>query len=197
MATLLLIGPQGMGKTTLFQVARGNSAPSEHIPTQGISKKRSGFFFVRSFRDTPGADTTITDRNVLDNLISGESKIGYVFDMNEFLKELNNENSLLQGGKISSAMRVFWNVWSNTYAKSGKQLYFIGTHADEIEGGATNAKKQIIDKINAGNESYKKIATVKRYPFDSCFTNPACFHCVNATDSIQVKQLMDEIFKTK
>lgn len=203
MATLLLlIGPQTMGKTTIFNAAHGEENPDKMETTQNVSKCKkicSGSYI----RDTPGSNIYRTPKEINKMIDNGDltyrraTHIGFVFNIKDFLQELDHPE---QGGAISSAMMLFWHNFveelsneDNIYYKiEKKNIHFIGTFADQVKGDACEL---IRTKMEDANEAYIKIAGQLRYPYFSHFKNNANIHCLNATNVNEVKALINQIFK--
>lgn len=189
MATLLLIGPQTMGKTTIFNSARGEENPDKMETTTVITHKWIKFY-TKSIRDTPGEDTTSRNNLKLKELIEQDTYIAFVFNSLKLINELDHPE---KGGQITSAIGILWKEWNNI-DNEGKKLFFIGTFADQV-GGDNAARKIIRDKLKGANEYYVKIAGQPRYPYSGHFLQEAWFRCLNATDPKQVEKIVNFIFQ--
>ncbi len=189
MATLLLIGPQTMGKTTIFNSARGEENPDKMETTTVITHKWIKFG-KKSIRDTPGEDTTSRNNIKLKELIAQDTYIAFVFNSSKLIEELDHPE---KGGQITSAISILWKEWNKSNNK-GKKLYFIGTFADQV-GGDEVTRRIIRTKLQAANENYIKIAGQPRYPYSGHFLQDAWFRCLNATDPKQVEKIVNFIFQ--
>lgn len=187
MATLLLIGPQAMGKTTIFNSARGKENP-EKMETTINSNKKWISFGSQSIRDTPGEQTTSRNKDELKQLINKDSYIAFVFNSAEFIKEIENPE---KGGQISSTLGILWKIWQEEYKTSEKKLFFVATFVDKIQG---DAKAKIRKLLKEANDKYIKISGRSRYPYSEHFMDDAWFCCLNATNTNEVNKLIDKIF---
>ena len=170
----LFVGPQGAGKTTIYERLLGNNIPEEYKATQNNDTvKRTGWFGWGLIggpilADLGGIEQQI---NVYKDWLPLAKHVLFVFDGNEFIKELLNYQ---ESGKISAMLK------HDVFRKASKKILnisFIATHADEYEGN-TSMKEEIIQGLNIANEEYKKIANADRYDFTSLFYGR--LYCIDA-----------------
>ncbi|MBO4588904.1 MAG: hypothetical protein J5711_08445 [Bacteroidales bacterium] len=184
MSNLLLIGPSQSGKTTMLYSYKGEKAP-EGATMKAETKKAGGFLGI-------GRDelTEIGGNSLNNELVIGQAtyyspgKVLFVFDGSKFIEQLAHPEL---GGEI-------WGRWLlyNT-KKPLKKVHMVATHDDCVD----NMRGKILDLIKAANIQYSKLLGglgTERYTA-SCFEEPY-FHCINAKDSYQVKELLNKIRKS-
>ena len=199
MKDVVLIGRPGAGKTCMAKIMSGDVVPTVYIsttnPTKYNADNGSWFFNV--------GKTIITDIGGLNQTkyaewnnrllssdgydLMGNSLTFYVFDGNEFLKELDNHWA---GGPIGAEIRnplkrVYdnWNLSHNT-DELPANLYFVATHRDKCLIG--NMKEKILNKMSDIQKEYPG-----RYFFYQKMMST--LHCINATDAEEVKDLFKHI----
>lgn len=206
MKDVVLIGRPLAGKTCMAEIMSGGVAPTGYIstvkPTKYDADNGSCFFNLGKtiITDIGGNDQNLTTWK--SHLLSsdeyelmGNSFTFYVFDGNEFLKELDNHWA---GGAIGAEIRntlkkVYDNWRLAEYVKNDKNakiyelpanLYFIATHRDQCL--IDDMKKEILNKMSDIQKEYPG-----RYFFYKKMMST--LHCINATDAEEVKDLFKHI----
>ena len=206
MSTLLLIGPQGSGKTTFL-----NSAKRQALQTNPTVKADDKFWLgvkiggiFGAIIDTAGNTTTVlNNHSQLEKLLQDNNRTAFLFNGKSFLDEVKNPKS---PGEITSIIKNLflpvWNKVKNMDKKNEKQLFFIANYSTDssktefyIDSSMDDARCQIIGAISEANESYKKMAQRLRYPFINYFTNESGFYCIDATDFKTVLDVGNRILK--
>lgn len=206
MKDVVLIGRPLAGKTCMAKIMSGGVAPTGYIstpnPTKYDADNGSWFFNLGKtiITDIGGNDQNATTWK--DHLLSsdgcelmGNSLTFYVFDGNEFLKELDNHWA---GGPIGAEIRntlkrVYDNWKKYQYESNGKNakidelpanLFFVATHRDQCLIG--DMKKEILNKMSDIQKEYPG-----RYFFYQKMMST--LHCINAKNTEEVKDLFKHI----
>lgn len=198
MKDVVLIGRPGAGKTCMAKIMSGGVAPTGYIsttnPTKYNADNGSIFFNLGKtiITDIGGNDqnTTTWKNHLLSSdgcELMGNSLTFYVFDGNEFLKELDNHWA---GGPIGAEIRntlkrVYdnWNLSHNT-DELPANLFFVATHRDKCLIG--DMKKEILNKMSDIQKDYPG-----RYLFYKKMMST--LHCINAKNTEEVKDLFKHI----
>lgn len=207
MATLVLFGPSRGGKTTFCNSARriqkkkGEKTPRTLIPQDewdlnymDIDKPNNGFFNADSIMDTSGQPAFLNNKAKLDSRIWLDKYVGIVFNICEFVEEIQNPR---EGGYINSLLKyTFLPIWERRKADN-KRLYLIGTHKDEYlrkHPSVTNMEEEVRSLIRKANNDYIKISGKMRYPYYSPYFEGEYFCCIDATNLLEVRELVHSIF---
>lgn len=204
MATILLLGPKGAGKTTFALSAQGIQQKHDVLMDHTTAPEKISRWNVGggSIRDTPGQDSFYHNTEKLYEAIYDDSYIAFIFRVNEFLEELKHPE---RGGDISSDIKNFILPTWNKFIDNEKPLFFIGTHIDKVKDDSGNALsgKEIEDKVRKAicnaNEKYKTLTKGHcRYPFFRYFEEGyGRFFCIDTTNIEVVKQIIKKIFNSK
>ena len=195
MADVLLFGPHMAGKTQLYYSLREKEYTNPvQTDQEDYKAKKSGFFGAIglnhfSIHEIGGKDVYNHDSKFLEDAFMASDKLVFVFNGNDFIKELRNYR---EGGYISSMLRCFVSPALENCNKQ-KNIRFIATYEDEYDGQKPEMGSEIISCIEHANEEYRKVANSTRYPFKSLMHGN--LFCVDARDSKKVKDIFKQINK--
>ena len=182
MAKFILFGPPASGKTTLMYSYKGQPAPDG--ATEDIETLKVGGFLGLFGRDKlqeyggniPNIPYAIEGIGEIDN----NTKLLFVFRGDDLIRQLQEAG---QGSRILALWSHFrHNVEIN-------RCYFVATHADEVD----DMKAKILNSIKTVNNEYQDLLGTNIRRIDINFFDDPYFHCINATDSDQAKNLFNTI----
>lgn len=212
MGKLLLIGPQGAGKTTFLNSIKSEAMPPKqtNIPYDTFIK---GMGIGVKVIDTAGSFTQIlNNKETLTKLINESDCVAFIFNGKKFLDEIMNH---YEAGAITSIIKnLLLPIWKangekackkGLFNKQKKQLFFIANYnidgkgnekAEEFKIAKSDPKSLILSKMEEANDAYSAIAPGElRYPFISYFETNR-FYCIDARN-FQKVQYLKSVMMTK
>ena len=196
MADILLFGPHGAGKTQLVYSLR-NEEYTNPMQTgeEDYKAKKSGPWWKFglskfSLHEIGGKDRYYKDKDFLTSAFQTNERLVFVFNGNDFIKELINYQS---GGLITSLLRCHIMP---VLSKCGKQksIQFVATYEDEYLGNKPDMASEIISCIEYANNEYREEAHSTRYTFKELMHGN--LFCVDARDPQKVKEIFKQINKS-
>lgn len=199
MADILLFGPPMAGKTQLYHSLRGqiyNNPQQTGDEEYKVVKFKNIALLLRwirgwkinTIREIGGKDKYLYDKEFLHKVFEANSKLVFVFNGNDFIKELENFKC---GGLISALLRCYVMP---ALGEDQRDIFFIATHNDEYEDPEMDMETKIFTCLESANEEYRIVANGTRYPFKKLLRGN--LYCVNAMDQDQVRRVFESINKS-